>query len=215
MESFKTGQFSTIRTGPDRGTCFAQSPVEVSAMLRLRLLGIGLAAVFAVGCATMNVSSHVERGIDFAQFATYDWGPADALPTGDPRLDNNPFFKDYLTGAVDRQLAARGYRLATDKPQLLIHFHANVSQRFEVHGVDRSTYVNCYPNCEPEVVDYEQGTIVLDFMDAASDRMVWRGWAQDNIAGIIDDQDRLKAHIEKAVTRMFEQFPRRETANAR
>ena len=178
-------------------------------MIRVRLLGIGLAAVFAVGCATMNVSSHVERGINFAQFATYDWGPADALPTGDPRLDNNAFFKDYLTGAVERLLAAQGYRRAEtgQKPQLLVHYHANITQRFEVHGVDRSTYVNCYPNCEPEVVDYEQGTIIVDLVNATTDQVVWRAWAQDNISGMIDDQERMKAHIEKAVVQMFEQFP--------
>jgi hypothetical protein len=183
--------------------------VEVSAMLRRRLAGIGLAAVFAVGCATMNVSSHVERGIDFAQFATYDWGPADTLPTGDPRLDNNPFFKDYLTGAVERQLAGQGYRRAErgQTPQLLVHFHANVSQRFEVHGTDRTTYVNCYPNCEPEVVDYEQGTIIVDVVNAATNDVVWRAWAQDNISGLIDNQERMKAHIEKAVLEMFETFP--------
>ena len=40
---------------------------------------------------------------------TYDWGPADALPTGDPRLDQNPFFKDHLEGAVEKELATRGF----------------------------------------------------------------------------------------------------------
>ena len=55
----------------------------------------------------MNVSSHIERGVDFAQFRTWDFGPADALPTGDPRLDNNPIFKDYLEGSVGKALEAR------------------------------------------------------------------------------------------------------------
>jgi hypothetical protein len=73
--------------------------------------------------------------------------------------------------------------------------------------VDRSTYVNCYPNCEPEVVDYEQGTIVVDLVNATTDKVVWRAWAQDNISGMIDDQQRMKDHIEKAVVQMFEQFP--------
>ncbi len=44
-----------------------------------------LSALALAGCATMNVSSHVERGVNFAQYRTFDWGPADALPTGDPR----------------------------------------------------------------------------------------------------------------------------------
>lgn len=167
---------------------------------------IGVAAVMA-GCATMNVSSHVDRAVDFRTYQTYDWGPADALPTGDPRLDNNPFFQDYLTGAVERHLRSRGYRRDTaGTPQLLIHYHASVTQRFEVHGVEGDSNA-CYPNCEPQVVEYEEGTIVIDVVDAATDKVVWRGWAQDSVRGLIDDQDRMQRQIERAVSRMFEQFP--------
>ena len=66
--------------------------------------------VLIAGCATtMTVSSHVDRAVDFAHYRTYDWGPADALPTGDARLDANPFFKDHLQGEVEKQLAAKGF----------------------------------------------------------------------------------------------------------
>jgi hypothetical protein len=184
-------------------------------MFRPHLLGIVVAATFAVGCATLNVSSHVERGVNFQQFVTYGWAPADSLPTGDPRLDNNPFFKDYLTGAVERELAAHGLRPATDaNPDLLIHYHANVTQRFEVHGMEPNNYPNCYPNCEPSIAEYEEGTIVIDVANAASGKLVWRGWAQDNMRGIIDRQDAMREHIERSVTKMFEQFPNRAAGPA-
>ena len=99
----------------------------------------------------MNISSHIERGVDFAQFRTWDFGPADALPTGD------------------------GY---------------------------------CYDNCEPRVIEYEQGTIVLDVVDTHTNRVVWRGWAQDSIDGVIDKQESLRKEVNTAVTRMMELFPR-------
>ena len=70
-----------------------------------------LAAVFAAGCATLTVSSHIERNVTFTDFVTYDWGPPDNLPVGDPRLDNNPFFVDYLQGAIEKMLAAKGYEI--------------------------------------------------------------------------------------------------------
>ena len=176
-----------------------------------RLAVVALSALALAGCATMNVSSHVERGVDFAQYRTYDWGPADALPTGDPRLDNNPFFKDHLEGAVEKQLAIRKFerfeRLASGTPDLLIHYHANISQRFEVNGVDRSRGY-CYEDCEPKVYEYEQGTIVVDVVDARTNRVIWRGWAQQDMAGVIDNQDRMERQITQAVTRMMERFPR-------
>jgi len=155
----------------------------------------------------MNVSSHIERGVDFAQFRTWDFGPADALPTGDPRLDNNPFFKDYLEGAVGKALETKHYvRSNGGTPDLLVHYHANVSQTFDVNGVDmRNGY--CYDDCQPNVVTYEQGTIVLDVVNTHTNKVVWRGWSQEAIEGIIDNQDLLRREVNKAVTRMMALFP--------
>src|SRR5262245_38565891 len=69
-----------------------------------RLATAVLVALAMPACATMNVSSHIEHGAEFTHYRTWDWGPADALPTGDPRLDNNPFFQDHLLGAVEKQM---------------------------------------------------------------------------------------------------------------
>ena len=176
---------------------------------RLIFVTAAFAALLALqGCATMNVSSHIERGVDFAQFRTWDFGPADALPTGDPRLDNNPFFKDYLEGAVGKALEVRHYgRVTSGTPDLLVHYHANISKSFDVNGVDnRNGY--CYDNCEPVIIEYEQGTIVLDVVDTHTNRVVWRGWAQQNVNGMIDNQELLRKEVNKAVTRMMELFPR-------
>jgi hypothetical protein len=172
------------------------------------MTGFALASVLALaGCATMNVSSHVERGVNFAQFTTYDWTAADALPVGDPRLDNNPFFRDYLQGAIEKQLAAKGYRRVTGSDaDLLLHYHATVNQRMEINEVDRQAGY-CYEDCRPQIIEYEQGTLVVDVVDARTKKVIWRGWAQDSVQGIIDDQDRLERQVDKAVTRMFERFP--------
>ena len=174
---------------------------------RLALVTAAVAALALSACATMNVSSHIERGVDFAQFRTWDFGPADALPTGDPRLDNNPFFKDYLEGAVGKHLEAKHYvRITAGTPDLLVHYHANISKTFNVNGVDmRNGY--CYDNCQPNVIDYEQGTIVLDVVDVRTNKVVWRGWAQEAIDGVIDNQELLRKEVNKAVTRMMARFP--------
>src|SRR3954454_10767617 len=102
----------------------------------MRRWAVVLAMTVAVssGCASMTVSSHIERGVNFNDFITYDWGPPDNLPVGDPRLDNNPFFNDYLQGAVEKKLAAKGFaRVVTGTPDLLVHYHASVNQRMDVY----------------------------------------------------------------------------------
>lgn len=174
----------------------------------VRLAAVALSALALTGCATMNVSSHIERGLDFAQYRTYDWGPADALPTGDPRLDKDPFFQDHVLGAVEKQLALKGFERSTSgAPNLLIHYHASINQRINVNRMDRE-HGYCYADdCHAGVIDYEAGTLVLDIVDARTNRVIWRGWAQDSVEGVLDNQDRMARKIDEAVRRMLERLP--------
>lgn len=173
-----------------------------------RLIGpttLALAAFALAGCATtMSVSSHIDREVDFGQYRTYDWGPADALPTGDARLDANPRFKDHLQGEVEKQLAGRGLALApAGTADLLIHYHAHVSERIDPASVDQSYGYG------GQARDYEAGTIVLDIVDARTRRVVWRGWAQDAVAPLLAGDDEMTRKIHEAVTRMLARFPGR------
>ena len=159
----------------------------------------------------MTVSSHVRSGIDFARYRTYDWGPADALPTGDPRLDKNLFFQDHMFGAVEKQLAARGFEMAaTGTPDLLIHYHASINQRIDIDRADRD-HGYCYEDdCQPSgVIAYEAGTLVLDFVETRTNRVIWRGWAQDSLEGVLENPDRMARQINEAVTRMLKSLPPR------
>lgn len=176
--------------------------------MRKRILVLVLAAATAAGCATLTVSSHIERNVNFADYVTYDWGPPDNLPVGDPRLDNNPFFRDRVQGAVEKQLAAKGYeRALSGDPDLLVHYHASVSEKVDVYTAD-AEHGYCYGNCQPQIVDFEQGTLVVDLVDAKTNKVVWRGWAQDVMNGIIDNQDRLDKQVDEGVTKMMELLPR-------
>ena len=81
----------------------------------MALSGLGRLAAVAVGalaltaCASMDVRSFVERGADVTQYRTYNWAPPDAQATGDPRLDNNPFFHERIQVDVEKQLNTRGF----------------------------------------------------------------------------------------------------------
>lgn len=166
-------------------------------------------SLIIASCATtMTVSSHVERGLDFTTYRSFDWGPADALPTGDPRLDQDPFFKDHVQGTVEKELAARGIVLAgPGTPDLLIHYHANIRQRIDVNRIDR-TYGYCpETTCPPDTIEYEAGTLVLDIIDARTNRLIWRGWAQKSIGNMLHDRDKMARAIDEAVTRMLTRLP--------
>ena len=63
-------------------------------------------------------------------------------------------------------------------------------------------------NCEPQVSDYEHGTLVIDLVDTKTNKVVWRGWAQDSMNGIIDNQERLEKQVDEGVTKMMMLLPR-------
>lgn len=171
---------------------------------------VAVCLTIASGCATtMTVSSHVRDGLDMTPYQTYDWGPAGPLPTGDPRLDQDPFFKDHVLGAVEKELAARGIRLSSSGiPDLLIHYHASISNRIDVNRTERE-YGYCQgADCQSWVIEYEAGTLVLDVVDARTNRLIWRGWAQDSVEDALGNQDTMAKKIDEAVTRMLARFPR-------
>jgi hypothetical protein len=176
----------------------------------MRLLGtatIALVLVVNAACASMTASAHIERGIRFDQYVTYQWEPPDNLPVGDPRLDNNPFYNDYLQGAIEKGLAAKGYQPANgQQPDVLIHYHASVTQKVDVYRADTSA--GYYYEGQPQVTDYELGTLVIDMVDARTKRVVWRGWAQDTMTGVIDNQERLEKQVDEGVGKMMALLPR-------
>jgi hypothetical protein len=202
------------RLAPGRGPArrWWRRDTEDNTMKRLLLaMSAGLAATLtAGGCATtMSISSHVDRTISFAQYRTFDWGPADALPTGDPRLDRDPFFKDHVQGAVERELAGRGLELSpSGTPDILIHYHANITKRIDVNQADRAYGYCGATDCPPESVEYEAGTLVLDFMDAHTNKLIWRGWAQNSVEDMLRNRDKMASTIDQAVAGMLRQLPR-------
>jgi hypothetical protein len=157
----------------------------------------------------MHVNSYVQRGADLNRYRTYGWSLAEE-PTGDPRLDSNPFFQERVRAAVDQQLARRGFEQLSDAPDLLVHYHVSVGEDIDVSLIDRETG-NCYgetdTDCRPYV--YDAGTLVIDLVDARTKALVWRGWAEDTMEGAIDNQRLMEQKIDKAVEGILQRFPER------
>ena len=55
---------------------------------------------------------------------------------------------------------------------------------------------------------YDAGTLLLDFVDARTNMMVWHGWAEGSMDRVIDNQEWMDQRIDDAVTRILQKFPR-------
>lgn len=169
--------------------------------IRLLLAGV----VTLAGCAPMQVHTYVPRNAELRKFHTYAWAPAGAFETGDPRLDNNTLFLERLRGAVEQQLARKGLApVVGADADVVIHFHARVDQRLDmshepVPGLSKDGAGG------PSV--YDAGTLLLDFIDPRSNTVVWRGWAEGSVEGVIDNQAWMNERIDAAVARILATFP--------
>jgi hypothetical protein len=171
-----------------------------------RFAAIVVPVFLLTGCASMDVSSYVARGVTFEQYRTYNWAPTEPRPTGDPRLDNNPFFHDRIRLEVEKQLAARGFeKTESQTPELLLHYHASAIERLDLGAVDPE-YERPHGG-EPYV--FEAGTILLDFVDVRTDQIIWRGWARSSLDGVVENQTWMEERIDEAVRRILATLPSR------
>ena len=129
------------------------------------------------------------------------------MPTGDPRLDDNPFFNDHMQGAVEKQLVAKGLELSSaGTPDLLIHYHANVMQRIDVNRVDREYRLLLWRRLR-----WSRGIRGRDAhpghrrQSHESGGLAWLGTG--SFEGVIDNRDRLERMINRAVAQMLARFP--------
>lgn len=162
-------------------------------------------ALIGAACAPITVTSFTGRGVDVRAFRTFAWERVETGVPGDPRLDNNTFFHEYLRRAIDRQLVSRGYEPTMVQPDVYVHYHASAQQKVAITGEDWTT--NRCRDCRVEI--YDEGTLLVDVTDARTGALVWRGVAESGLTGAVADQTKMEEAIERVVERLFARLPSR------
>ncbi len=178
----------------------------------MRVLGwaaAGIAATMVASCTTpMTAGADFARDVDLMKYGTFTWGEADGLPVGDPRLDNNPFFTDRLHAAIQAELESRNIREDDSAPALLVHHHTSVRNHIEVYEADLNAgYSSEEYGAGTQVVEYDEGTFLVDIADAETKEILWRGWAVTNVDAALNDPEEMASLMRRAVAMMFERFP--------
>ena len=198
-------------------------------MNRRTILAGVLLAILTCGCSTMQVSSDFSPDADFSGLQTYAWKPGPQGITDDPRIDNDILERRIRT-AIDDQLALQGFtRTSGGVPDFFVGFHAAVSSKLEVtainqhygyapgwgthgfHGRGPGGYRGYMWGWEPpstNVRSFEQGSLIIDVVEPASDQLIWRGTAQAEV-GFSDDEGKKEKRVREAVARILKPFPPR------
>lgn len=155
------------------------------------LVLLGALTMALAACAPRVVIEH-DHAAHFSNLHTFAWVTPRKGQVNNPILDS-----DILEGRVQRAVVAdlthRGYvQVDRDQsPDFLVTYHTVSKQKLEnspssfsigFGGYYPYGYGSVFVPVGNTVQSREQGTLMLDVIDAHSKRLIWRGWTTDWIS---------------------------------
>jgi hypothetical protein len=171
-----------------------------------------VACAFAA-CSTVTVTTDYDHSAPFAKYKTYALAPAAHGQT------LSPVSEAALRAALRTQLAARGINeVASGQADLAVVRHVFVQRKVSVQQYTDWGYgygggwpygYGYYgmwagaPRTYVDVNHYTEGTLVLDFVDRHSRKLVFRGIGKAVVGGSESNAGK----IEEAVSKIIAEFP--------
>jgi Domain of unknown function (DUF4136) len=169
----------------------------------------------SLGClAKTRIGSSYDPAAPYSSLKAYNWAPHEMQDSITVNFDEE-FVQTHLTAAVNEQLSAKGLQIRTANPDFLILWTAFAGTALGVNrGVatpDRAlggfqSDVSTGPAPRADVMDVNMGTLILTFVDAKTQKVIWRGFAQDAVNFEWSDNKKI-SKINQVVRKMLELFP--------
>lgn len=182
-------------------------------MQAIRSAATAAIALSLAACSGMTIRSDFNPQADFSKYTTYAWLPAPQ--TGNPRTDN-ALVEGRIKNAVDAALAAKGYTKGTEaNANFWVGYHLNIEGQMDVttvnnyygYGWGRGYYGMYGPGYQStQVRYYDQGTLLIDVVDAQVKELVWRGTGEAEVRPDTKPEDR-ERRLNEAVAKILERFP--------
>jgi Domain of unknown function (DUF4136) len=152
-----------------------------------------------------------DKNIDFSKFKTYSWEPHGAVA--------HPLLAADVVGAIEDQMKAKGLQLVPSNPDLVIQVYGSVDQESTFYTNDPLyAATGGIPPFDPSLsgpaligmygnttVTIHKGQLVVDLLDPAAKKLVWRGMAQDNLDA--RNKNKLLDQVNNAIAKMFKDYP--------
>ena len=160
------------------------------------------AAVGAICVAfAADVNTDYDHKADFSRYHTYSWLGVHA---------GNSLWQDRIAGAVDSQLAAKGWTKVASGGDAAVAAVGRTSERDTLQ-----TFYNGFPGwgwggwggagtATTTVTPERVGALTVDIFDGPSKHLIWRGTAEGTLSSKPEKNDKKLDH---AVTEMFDHFP--------
>jgi hypothetical protein len=184
-------------------------------MSRSLLRSLAVLAGLLAGCSSLKVNTQYDPTAPFPTYKTYAWlattpGAEQAAAIRDPAI------RTLVVDAIDREMQRHGLVRTTpdrnpdffvsvigwSKNQVEVTNYGYAYAPGYVYGPYGPTpYAAMVPAAQ--VNQYTEGTLLLDFVDAKSQKLFWRGTATDTIASA----SQVQAVIDEAARKLLDAYP--------
>lgn len=177
--------------------------------LLIGMIGLGISG------AKAQVSTHKDPTADFSDYRTFAWVRPD-IQVKNPQYNNDLITKN-IQANVDEILMKKGMSINTKQPDLLLRFHTDTEKQ-TTRGSFGPTYPMIgYARIGRMLVPYNmgywgggysapytytEGTLVIDAIDAKTNRLVWQG----SISSALNAR-KIDKQIEKGVSKIMKRYP--------
>lgn len=188
-------------------------------------LGAWLLAACALallaGCATgPRISTDADPEADFARYRTW----AFYQPIAMEQSGYSSFMTQRIRDDVRREMESRGYVYDETAPGLRVNFQGIVQEKTNVYTVPRTDFQYFYSYRhrayyavpfwydEAQVNQYKEGTLTIDLVDSARNRLVWTGSAIGRVTRKVPQERAME--IDRAIAEIFLRYPFRAGSGA-
>jgi hypothetical protein len=165
--------------------------------------------IVVTSCSSLKVTYDYDKQADFAKYKTY------AFSEDAKNLKMNQLNRDRILNAIETQMAAKGFT-KSDNPDALVDVHVRAEQKMDATATTTPTYGYGGPwrygygggfsTTQINYNEYVEGTLFVNLVDKASEKIVWQGRATKTIDEDASAEKREK-NINTAVQQIFSKYP--------
>ncbi|WP_299821820.1 DUF4136 domain-containing protein [uncultured Pontibacter sp.] len=165
-----------------------------------------------------NTSAIVAPGANTKLYRTYNWYQPAPAATAAYDKGYKSTLHDHIIQGIEAELKKRGYTKVTDNPDVLVAYDVSVSvplekdkpENFEPGFGYSYAYMSGYrysynnPNLPGyRAVDlFKAGTLIIDFINPASNQLVWRGWTEGALANFNAGAGNVQQEVEEILNKL-------------
>jgi hypothetical protein len=164
--------------------------------LALCVMLVGIASTIAIG---QQVSVNYNHSQSFSQFHSYAWGSNNANQI------QNSILAQVAIQDIDSALQGKGLQKVAENqnPDLIVTANGGMKEQTSYSAWGMRGIGGGMGGITPE--QNVIGTMIVDLYDAKNQSLLWRGIAQDSLN---NNGNKNQQTVQKAVTKMFKQWPK-------